>query len=64
MTLISKEIGSWRKKHADVDDAYNYALAACLEEDGHDDDKYYDYAPAALLEGDDDDGGYDYAPAA
>ncbi|GFY99803.1 hypothetical protein Acr_13g0012910 [Actinidia rufa] len=52
MSLISKTIVSWYKKHPDGDD--------------DDDDDGYDYAPAACVEGggDDDDGDYDYAPAA
>ena len=71
MSLISKVIVTWCKKHPDGDDdgddGYDYAPAACMEGDGDDDDRDYDYAPAAFMEGDDDDDyddGNDCAPAA
>ena len=60
-------IASWSiRRHADGDDGFDYyAPAACLEGDGDDEDRDYDYVPAASMEGDDDDdGGYDYVPAA
>ncbi|KAM1812584.1 hypothetical protein TB1_025569 [Malus domestica] len=62
---------SWCKKHGNDDNngdnGYDYALAACMEGVGNDDELDYGYATAACMEGDDDDdddGGYDYAPAA
>ena len=69
MSLISKTIVSWHKKHPNGDDdgndRYDYTPAACVKGDSDDDDGEYDYGPAASMEGDeDDDGGYDYAPAA
>jgi len=52
--------------HSSPCDGFDYyAPAACLEGDGDDEDRDYDYVPAASMEGDDDDdGGYDYVPAA
>ena len=64
MSLISKAIVTWCKKHPDGDDdGDDYVLAACMDGDDDDDDGDYDYAPAASMEGDDDDG-TDYARAA
>ncbi|GFY99802.1 hypothetical protein Acr_13g0012900 [Actinidia rufa] len=50
MSLISKTIVSWYKKHPDGDDdsnnRYDYAPPACV---GDGDDRDYDYAPAASM---------------
>ncbi|KAA8535036.1 hypothetical protein F0562_030039 [Nyssa sinensis] len=70
MSLFSKPIDSWFKRHGDGDDdgddRYDHAPAACMEGDGDDDDGDYDYAPQheGDDDDDDDDDSYDYAPAA
>ncbi|GFY96284.1 hypothetical protein Acr_11g0005900 [Actinidia rufa] len=48
MSLISKTIVSWYKKHPDGDDGYDYTPAACVEGDSDDDDGDYDYAPCSI----------------